>query len=408
MDSVTQIVLGAAVGEICLGKKLGNRAMLWGAIAGTIPDLDVISNLWLSELDGLVFHRGISHSILFAVMFPFLLSWLVKKYYDHEINNKKYIKLLGTIGGQIVILLGAGICFVLGSLLGMAGTIIGSILGLGAVVWFSAKLYRNYWKGPEEKVNVSYWAWYNFLFWALLTHSILDCFTVYGTQLFAPFSNTRVSWDNIAVADPMYTTPFMLCLIIAGHYNRSSSTRRAWAYAGVIISSLYMAWTFHNKANANEVFESTLADLQVEPIRYMTNPTILNNFMWSGTAETEDSYYQGLYSVFDKEKRFKLIQIPKNHGLIIDNGQDRTLNILKWFSNDYYTLLKRKDGRLQFNDMRYGTFSGQKAEENDFIFRFILREGINGSYLLDQAGGGPPSGSERKIMSDLVTRIKGI
>ena len=41
MDSLTQIVLGAAVGEAVLGKKVGNRAMLWGAVAGTIPDLDV-------------------------------------------------------------------------------------------------------------------------------------------------------------------------------------------------------------------------------------------------------------------------------------------------------------------------------------------------------------------------------
>ncbi|MFM8916554.1 MAG: metal-dependent hydrolase, partial [Bacteroidota bacterium] len=35
MDSLTQIVLGAAVGEVLLGKKLGNKAMLLGAIGGT-------------------------------------------------------------------------------------------------------------------------------------------------------------------------------------------------------------------------------------------------------------------------------------------------------------------------------------------------------------------------------------
>jgi inner membrane protein len=41
MDSLIQIVLGAAVGEAVLGKKAGNKAMLYGAIAGTIPNLDV-------------------------------------------------------------------------------------------------------------------------------------------------------------------------------------------------------------------------------------------------------------------------------------------------------------------------------------------------------------------------------
>ena len=41
MDSLTQIILGAACGEAVLGKKIGNRALLFGAIGGTIPDLDV-------------------------------------------------------------------------------------------------------------------------------------------------------------------------------------------------------------------------------------------------------------------------------------------------------------------------------------------------------------------------------
>ncbi|MEO0878023.1 MAG: metal-dependent hydrolase, partial [Bacteroidota bacterium] len=44
MDSLTQITLGAAVGEVVLGKKAGNRAMVWGAIAGTFPDLDILAN----------------------------------------------------------------------------------------------------------------------------------------------------------------------------------------------------------------------------------------------------------------------------------------------------------------------------------------------------------------------------
>ncbi|MGD8803873.1 MAG: metal-dependent hydrolase, partial [Gammaproteobacteria bacterium] len=41
MDSITQIALGAAVGEAVAGRQLGRRALLWGAICGTIPDLDV-------------------------------------------------------------------------------------------------------------------------------------------------------------------------------------------------------------------------------------------------------------------------------------------------------------------------------------------------------------------------------
>ena len=41
MDSLTQIVLGGAIGELVAGRKMWNRAVLWGAIAGTFPDLVV-------------------------------------------------------------------------------------------------------------------------------------------------------------------------------------------------------------------------------------------------------------------------------------------------------------------------------------------------------------------------------
>lgn len=81
MDSLTQIVLGAAVGEVALGKKAGNRAMLWGAIAGTIPDLDVLANLFTDTLSATEIHRGFSHSILFSLLMGPILGWLIHRIY---------------------------------------------------------------------------------------------------------------------------------------------------------------------------------------------------------------------------------------------------------------------------------------------------------------------------------------
>ena len=82
MDSLSQIVLGAAVGEAVLGRRIGNRAMVWGAVAGTIPDMDVLGKYFLSELDNPAFHRGISHSPLFCVVgalgFGWVTDWLYR------------------------------------------------------------------------------------------------------------------------------------------------------------------------------------------------------------------------------------------------------------------------------------------------------------------------------------------
>lgn len=77
MDSLTQIVLGAAVGEATLGKKVGNKAALYGAIAGTIPDLDVVANYLVDTVTALEVHRGFTHSIVFSIVFGLFFGWLV-------------------------------------------------------------------------------------------------------------------------------------------------------------------------------------------------------------------------------------------------------------------------------------------------------------------------------------------
>ncbi|MEP5255017.1 MAG: metal-dependent hydrolase [Winogradskyella arenosi] len=84
MDSLTQIVLGAAVGEAVLGKKIGNKALLYGAIAGTIPDLDVFASHFTDTVTALAIHRGFTHSILFSVLFAPLLAWLVSRYETYK------------------------------------------------------------------------------------------------------------------------------------------------------------------------------------------------------------------------------------------------------------------------------------------------------------------------------------
>lgn len=79
MDSLTQIVLGAAVGETVLGKRVGNKAMLYGAIAGTIPDLDILAVHFTDTVSALEIHRGLTHSLVFSLAFAPISGWLVSQ-----------------------------------------------------------------------------------------------------------------------------------------------------------------------------------------------------------------------------------------------------------------------------------------------------------------------------------------
>jgi inner membrane protein len=81
------MALGAAVGEAALGKQVGNKAVLWGAACGLLPDLDVLAGPFLTDVEKLTFHRGFSHSIVFAILVAPLLAWLVAKIHGRKDAN---------------------------------------------------------------------------------------------------------------------------------------------------------------------------------------------------------------------------------------------------------------------------------------------------------------------------------
>jgi len=80
MDSITHLALGACTGELILGRKLGKKAMLIGAIVANIPDVDILAGFFVPGDESLVLHRGITHSLLFALVFGFLLALLAKRF----------------------------------------------------------------------------------------------------------------------------------------------------------------------------------------------------------------------------------------------------------------------------------------------------------------------------------------
>lgn len=80
MDSLSQIVLGAACGEAVAGRQLKNKALLWGAIGGTIPDLDTFLTPFFDQVSGLLVHRGYTHSMFFAFVLAPLLAALLFRF----------------------------------------------------------------------------------------------------------------------------------------------------------------------------------------------------------------------------------------------------------------------------------------------------------------------------------------
>ncbi|MEZ4931741.1 MAG: metal-dependent hydrolase [Saprospiraceae bacterium] len=171
MDSLTQLTLGAAVGEAVLGKKVGNRAMVWGAFGGLLPDFDVFARFFTDEITALAFHRGFMHSIVFSILMAFVFGWLVEWLYRSGTYRKRRYK-------------GFVIFFILS---------IYTLLILGMNMIFQSSVNHNWrvdwWLGHQlvffgrpiyqemNDVQATQAGWILLFFLSIVTHPILDCFT---------------------------------------------------------------------------------------------------------------------------------------------------------------------------------------------------------------------------------------
>ncbi|MBU6157464.1 MAG: metal-dependent hydrolase [Bacteroidetes bacterium] len=105
MDSITHIALGACMGEAFAGKKLGKRAMIWGALAQSAPDIDFIASFWMDTASDLLAHRGFTHSFLFLFIAAPVMALAAEKWHrPHDISYKKWlIFFFAVIGVHLVV-----------------------------------------------------------------------------------------------------------------------------------------------------------------------------------------------------------------------------------------------------------------------------------------------------------------
>lgn len=333
MDSLTQIVLGAAIGEKTLGKKLGNKALLYGAIAGTIPDLDVYVGKWLDPITAIEIHRGFSHSILFFVLLSPILGWLLCKI--------------------------------------------------------------------EKKNNISFKQATIFWFLGLFTHALLDAFTTWGTQLLYPF-DIRFSMHSIFVIDPLYTLPFLVCILLLMRYKRTNPKRQKLVNLGLMMSSLYLLLTVFVQQIVKSKFEARLLEENISYNRKITKPSPMNIVLWNTIIETDTGYYLADYSFFDTQP-ISFDFYPKNADLLTAIQNEKVVRQLQWISEGWW-LMTQKDGQLFLNDIRFGLLTADR-QNPEFSFSYELIEDNNTVQAIEVTN--KFRGRAGELLAKLWTRLKG-
>lgn len=284
MDSVTQLALGAAIGESVLGRKAGRRAALWGGICATLPDLDVLYP-FAGPVEELTYHRSYTHSFFILSVAAPLIFRLILKIHPET---------------------------------------------------------KRHWRG-----------WLLLVFLSLLTHPVLDCLTLYGTQVFLPFSDYPVSIASIFIIDPFYTLPLAGGVCCAMLMSRGRNSGRLLNNAGLIVSSLYLLCGLAVKLHVNSVVENTLAEKGISGRPYLTAPTPFNIALWRVVVMEEGGYGEGFYGVADGSGTVRLRSFKNESRLLRDLDGEPNLERLKWFSRGFYGAQK-VENRVIFSDLRIG------------------------------------------------------
>lgn len=335
MDTITHIALGACVGELFFERRIGKRALVLGAIANSIPDIDFVAASWLPNANYLLVHRGFTHSFLFLLLASPLLAWIA---------------------------------------------------------------YR--WHRPY---NISLKKWTLFFALEIFLHLFIDIFNAYGTGLFIPFNDIRISLNTLFVADPFFSIWLVIPMIALIALNKNNIRRKYWASFGLIFSSLYLIYCIFNKMEIHKEVNHLLKKEKISYTDYFTTPAPFNSWLWYVVVKKDSGYDIAYRSVFDSKDSITFTYFPRNNQLLKPIEDHKDLQYLLKFSQGYYVIQQRKDS-LIFNDLRFEQIAGWQNPRANFVLYYYLLHPEDNELIVQR---GRFVNWNKQTISSFIKRIKG-
>ncbi len=288
--------MGSVVAVLSSRGKNPKKAIIVGALLGTLPDLDVLQ-VYVNDLEATIGHRTWTHSwVIQAIASPLIAVYLV--WLDRRWSGKK---LLGR-------------------------------------TWSSQ--------------SWSPWTWLVLVFLVLTTHSGLDALTIYGTWLFWPFGNQPVMGGSVFIIDPLFTLPLLIsCLIL---WRRPSQEKR-WRIGtvGLLISSLYLGWGLYAQGYVEGLAQRSMAAQGLSWQKLVATPTPFNSVLWRIVALDGDRFHEGFHSFVDSDTSISWESFPRNQGLLSTLGERADIERFGQFNHGYFALAA-VDGNVVGSDLRMG------------------------------------------------------
>ncbi len=162
-----------------------------------------------------------------------------------------------------------------------------ALLAAPLVAGLAVALVRPFFKGAHTGVMFA-WA-----IPAVLLHLLADAWTGWGTRLFLPFSDARLSLDWTLVVDPLVTVPLLVGAVVA------LVRRGVWQKAvllGALVAVSYVAGRVALRAHLRHVVSVQYPGA----VRVEVFPMPLHPWPWRYAVEVEGQYRVGAVRPFER------------------------------------------------------------------------------------------------------------
>ncbi len=118
------------------------------------------------------------------------------------------------------------------------------------------------------------------------THGLLDTCTSYGTYLLWPFSDERLTWNNMPIIDPLFTLPLLMLILFSVFYKS-----RKIIHISLLYGFIYLGFSAFNMLTVKDIVYEKAVERGHHIERLFVNPTIGNIILWRSIYEFEGVYY---------------------------------------------------------------------------------------------------------------------
>jgi inner membrane protein len=229
--------------------------------------------------------------------------------------------------------------------------------GVALLLWASL---RAWWR-PVSEAPVR---WLLAIVLALVTHPLLDAFTVYGTQLLWPLATLPpVVGGSMFIIDPLYTLPLLIAVAVASFAGAERHGGVAVAL-GLAFSTGYLGWSLIAQQRVDAIAADSLGDTPHADAPRLVVAMPFNTLLWRVVVMTPEGFLEGERSLVADDGPMQWRAYPSDVVAWNAVRDVPAAQRLAWFNRGFMKA-ERRDGEVVLTDLRMGA-------EPDYTFRFAV------------------------------------